>query len=101
MNYNCRYYNCRYNSKCCYETINDGNVMVRVYDPTGYLICTGVETDGRMEGEWVWYYKSTIISRGTYHNGEREGVWRWWYKNGTERMVSGYSSGIKDGQYIF
>lgn len=93
-------YECGKDTRLFYETVDENTKRVKVYDHNAILICTGLEVDGKKEGEWTWMHANFKPKyRGVFRNGVREDVWKWFHGNGAEKMIIEYRGGKRDGHY--
>lgn len=93
-------YECGKDTRLVYETVDESTKRVKVFDHNDKLMCTGLEVDGKEEGEWTWMHaNSKIKSKGVFRNGVREDVWKWFHGKGSEKTLIEYRGGERDGYY--
>jgi len=47
------------------------------------------------------YNNEQLGMGGTYLNGKMDGEWVWWYENGNKKRYTQYKNGIKNGKSIY
>lgn len=85
-----------------------------IYDSLGNKFAEGNYSNGKQNGEWVYYYgNGSIQGKGKYLNGNeteigssgvprngRQGIWMFYFENGNKESEGNFENGKLDGKYI-
>jgi antitoxin component YwqK of YwqJK toxin-antitoxin module len=74
----------------------------KYYSGQGILISQVNYTDGKLNGESIYYSDSgEIYSKGNFINNERDGLWTWFSPSGRKESQVSFKNGEKEGEQLF